>query len=68
MPGSLLVLTQSYKKPLRFTYRQPEIAIKSALGKIDVDAEDMVRAIELSGFIELPVAASHASSESAFSQ
>ncbi|MBK7461399.1 MAG: type II toxin-antitoxin system VapC family toxin [Betaproteobacteria bacterium] len=37
-----------------------EIAIKSAIGKIDVDAEDMVRAIELSGFIELPVAASHA--------
>ena len=37
-----------------------EIAIKSAIGKIDIDAEDMVRAIELSGFIELPVAASHA--------
>ena len=37
-----------------------EIAIKSKLGKIDADTEEMAKAIDLSGFIELPVTALHA--------
>ena len=37
-----------------------EIAIKSKLGKIDADAEEMARAIDTSGFIELPVSSLHA--------
>ncbi|MFA7239871.1 MAG: type II toxin-antitoxin system VapC family toxin [Sulfuricellaceae bacterium] len=37
-----------------------EIAIKSRLGKLDADPEDMVRAIDSSGFIELPVSSLHA--------
>ncbi len=37
-----------------------EIAIKSTLGKIDADAEEMAKAIESSGFIELPVSSLHA--------
>lgn len=37
-----------------------EIAIKSALGKIDADAEEMARAIKDSGFVELSVSTAHA--------
>lgn len=37
-----------------------EIAIKSAIGRIDADAEEMARAITESGFIELPVSGPHA--------
>jgi len=37
-----------------------EIAIKARLGKINVDAGEMVAAIEGSGFQELPVTAQHA--------
>jgi PIN domain nuclease of toxin-antitoxin system len=37
-----------------------EVAIKSALGKIDADPDELVAAIDASGFIELPVSASHA--------
>ncbi|MDQ5908886.1 MAG: hypothetical protein QG599_979 [Pseudomonadota bacterium] len=36
-----------------------EIAIKSAIGKIEADAEEMAEAIELSGFIELPITSRH---------
>ena len=37
-----------------------EIAIKSRLGKIDADPDALVQGIEASGFVELPVKASHA--------
>jgi PIN domain nuclease of toxin-antitoxin system len=37
-----------------------EVAIKSALGKLNADAEDVRRALEPSGFLELPVTAEHA--------
>lgn len=37
-----------------------EISIKSALGKIDADAEEMARAIKESGFAELSVSTMHA--------
>lgn len=37
-----------------------EIAIKSRLGKIEGDVDAFVEAIQASGFLELPVAASHA--------
>jgi PIN domain nuclease of toxin-antitoxin system len=37
-----------------------EVAIKSALGKIDADPDELVAAIDASGFIELPVRAIHA--------
>lgn len=37
-----------------------EIAIKSALGKIKADPEEMARAIGASGFLELPITAAHA--------
>lgn len=37
-----------------------EIAIKARLGKIEADADELVAAIEQSGFIELPVRAAHA--------
>lgn len=37
-----------------------EIAIKSKLGKIDADAEEMTAAIDLSGFVDLPVSSLHA--------
>lgn len=37
-----------------------EIAIKSGLGKIKGDPREMASAIELSGFVELPVSARHA--------
>lgn len=37
-----------------------EIAIKSRLGKIDADPEDMARAIDSSGFAELSVSSLHA--------
>lgn len=37
-----------------------EIAIKARLGKIEADQDELVTAIELSGFEELPVRAAHA--------
>ena len=37
-----------------------EIAIKSRLGKIEADTDEMDRAIDSSGFIELPVTSLHA--------
>jgi len=37
-----------------------EVAIKAKLGKIDVDPNELVAAIEPSGFLELPVSALHA--------
>lgn len=37
-----------------------EIAIKGRLGKIEANADELVDAIEQSGFIELPVRAAHA--------
>lgn len=37
-----------------------EIAIKARLGKLQADAHELASAIEPSGFIELPVRASHA--------
>jgi PIN domain nuclease of toxin-antitoxin system len=37
-----------------------EVAIKARLGKIDVVIEDLVSAIDGSGFVELPVSAHHA--------
>lgn len=37
-----------------------EIAIKARLGKIHVDLEALIAAIETSGFVELPVRAAHA--------
>ena len=37
-----------------------EVAIKARLGKIEVDPDELVTAIEASGFIELPVRAAHA--------
>ncbi len=37
-----------------------EIAMKSALGKIDADAEEMAQAIKGSGFAELSVSTAHA--------
>jgi PIN domain nuclease of toxin-antitoxin system len=37
-----------------------EIAIKSAIGKIKADPEEMARAIVASGFVELPIVAAHA--------
>lgn len=37
-----------------------EAAIKAALGKLDTDIDQLVNAIESSGFSELPVRAKHA--------
>ena len=37
-----------------------EIAIKARLGKIDADPHELAAAIEPSGFLELPVRATHA--------
>jgi len=37
-----------------------EVATKARLGKIAADADDLVAAIEASGFVELPVRAVHA--------
>jgi PIN domain nuclease of toxin-antitoxin system len=37
-----------------------EVAIKARLGKIEVDPNELVAAIEASGFVELPVRAAHA--------
>ncbi len=37
-----------------------EVAIKAALGKIEADPDELVAAIETSGFVELPVLAAHA--------
>lgn len=37
-----------------------EVAIKARLGKIEADADDLLEAIESSGFIELPISAAHA--------
>lgn len=37
-----------------------EIAIKARLGKMDADPDELVAAIESSGFSELPVRATHA--------
>jgi len=37
-----------------------EIAIKSRLGKIEADPQELAAAIEASGFSELPVRATHA--------
>jgi PIN domain nuclease of toxin-antitoxin system len=36
------------------------VAIKARLGKIEVDPNELVAAIEASGFVELPVRAAHA--------
>ncbi|MES2823904.1 MAG: type II toxin-antitoxin system VapC family toxin [Pseudomonadota bacterium] len=37
-----------------------EAAIKIAIGKLEADIDELVSNIELSGFIELPVSAKHA--------
>lgn len=37
-----------------------EIAIKAGLGKIDADPQELAAAIVASGFLELPVSATHA--------
>ena len=37
-----------------------EVAIKTRLGKIQADAHALVKAIDASGFVELPVSAAHA--------
>jgi PIN domain nuclease of toxin-antitoxin system len=37
-----------------------EVAIKARLGKIEADPDELVAAIEASGFIELPVRSAHA--------
>lgn len=37
-----------------------EVAIKARLGKLQADPDELVAAIEPSGFIELPVRATHA--------
>ncbi len=37
-----------------------EVAIKARLGKIEADPHELLGAIEASGFLELPVTASHA--------
>jgi PIN domain nuclease of toxin-antitoxin system len=37
-----------------------EASIKAAIGKLDVDVEDLVNEIERSGFRELPISAKHA--------
>ncbi len=37
-----------------------EVAIKSRLGKIEADPHELAAAIEASGFLELPVRATHA--------
>lgn len=37
-----------------------EVAIKARLGKIAADPDELVAAIEASGFVELPVRAAHA--------
>jgi PIN domain nuclease of toxin-antitoxin system len=37
-----------------------EVAIKAKLGKIDASADELLAAIEASGFIELPVSGAHA--------
>ena len=37
-----------------------EAAIKTGLGKLVVDMEDLVNAITVSGFLELPILAKHA--------
>ncbi len=37
-----------------------EIAIKSALGKLKVDGDELVTGIEADGFVELPIGARHA--------
>lgn len=37
-----------------------EIAIKKSLGKLDVDVKQLVEAITLSGFSELPIQVQHA--------
>jgi len=36
-----------------------ELAIKAPLGKIEADPDELVAAIEASGFLELPVRAAH---------
>jgi PIN domain nuclease of toxin-antitoxin system len=36
-----------------------ELAIKSALGKVDVDIEELLRAVDATGFVELPVKMRH---------
>ena len=36
-----------------------EVAIKARLGKIEADPDELVAAIETSGFMELPVRAAH---------
>jgi len=41
-----------------------EATIKSALGKLDVDIDELVLAITGSGFIELPITARHAAAVS----
>jgi PIN domain nuclease of toxin-antitoxin system len=38
-----------------------EISIKARLGKIEADPDQLVDAIDASGFVELPVSARHAS-------
>lgn len=37
-----------------------EVAIKARLGKIEADPDELAAAIDASGFVELPVRASHA--------
>lgn len=36
-----------------------EVAIKARLGKIEADVDELVAAIDQSGFVELPVRAAH---------
>jgi len=36
-----------------------ELAIKAALGKVDVDLEEVLRSVAVTGFVELPVTMRH---------
>lgn len=44
-----------------------EATIKTRLGKLDVEIDDLVTAITASGFIELPITAEHAAATSRLS-
>jgi len=41
-----------------------EVAIKARLGTVEADPDELVAAIDQSGFVELPVRASHAAAVS----
>ncbi len=60
LPGKAKALIQEAEEVFVSAASLWEIAIKTRLGRLDADPQDLLQAIPESGFLELPITARHA--------